>query len=116
MMKYFLFTVNYGCLLLEALLRNCPFVNPTQQQQSSSLNSNEKKENTIKISDHTPITFSEIAGRTLYRVEYKDIGRESEQQSLTSVLPMWIIDPLTNVNLLLTILNILEFSGFCFVF
>ena len=51
----------------------------------------------IKINDHIPIIFSEIASRTLFRIEYKDVGKESEQQSLTNVLPIWILDPLTNV-------------------
>ena len=65
---FFIIKVNYGCLLLEALLHNCPFV-------------------------YCPIIFSEIAGRKLYRIEYKDVGKESEQQSLTNLLPI----PLTNV-------------------
>ena len=69
---FFIIKVNYGCLLLEALLHNCPFV-------------------------YCPIIFSEIAGRKLYRIEYKDVGKESEQQSLTNLLPIWILDPLTNV-------------------
>ena len=88
--------VNYGCLLLEALLRNCPFVHPTQSGSGGG-GGNDGGMNIIKINDHIPIIFSEIAGRTLYRVEYKDVGKESEQQSLTNVLPIWIIDPLTNV-------------------
>lgn len=88
--------INYGCLLLEALLRNCPFVNPTQ---TGNANDGGLKENMIKISDHIPIIFSEIAGRTLFRIEYKDVGKESEQPSLTNVLPIWILDPLTNRNL-----------------
>lgn len=65
-----------------------------------------KDVNSIKIVEHIPIVFSEIAGRTLYRVEHKDIGRESEQQALTNVLPLWIVDTLTNVC----------FLKFCFFF
>ncbi len=65
-------------------------MNPNQQ--------NEMKLNSLQIPEHIPITFSEIAGRTLYRVERKDVGNESEQQSLTNVLPIWIVDPLTNVD------------------
>ena len=77
-------------MLLEALLRSCPFVNATPQQKN-------EKPNTLHIDAHIPLTFSEIAGRTLYRVEHKNVGLESEQQSLTNVLPIWILDPLTNV-------------------
>jgi hypothetical protein len=67
----------------------------------------------IKINDHIPIIFSEIAGRTLFRIEYKDVGKESEQQSLTNVLPIWILDPLTNVIISSSVLS-LVFNSFYF--
>ncbi len=91
----FFLKVNYGLLLLEALFRRCPFVNI---QQSGVIPSSDDNARKIHIPNHMPIVFSEVAGRTLYRVEYKDSGHEYEQQALTNIIPLWIIDPIVNVN------------------
>ena len=93
---------------------------------SSSKSSNEDEQNQagllrFNISDHIPIIFSlvliiysflfsffwfqnlkfhfksEVSGRTLHRTEVKELSKESEQETLSNVMPMWIIDPLVNV-------------------
>lgn len=146
-MFYFDFIlVNYGCIFLESLFRNCVFLNPTQTQTcttvlmqssttsssnaASSANTNssndddtnngspnnitssiESSSNTKKTDDsnkpgllrfnipeHTPIIFGEVAGRTLYRLEVKDISKESEQTTLANIMPNWIIDALLGVH------------------
>jgi len=51
----------------------------------------------FNIPEHITIIFSEVAGRTLYRIEVKELSRESEQNSLSNVIPTWIIDALLGV-------------------
>lgn len=53
----------------------------------------------FNIPEHTPIIFSEIAGRTLERIEVKDLSKESEQDKISAVMPLWIIDAIVNVSL-----------------
>jgi hypothetical protein len=85
-------------MLLDALFKNCPFVNIQQNGTTTSIADDASTvARRLRIPDHTPIIFSEIAGRTLYRIDYKDTGREEEQQQLTNLLPLWIIDPIVNV-------------------
>jgi len=85
--------MNYGYLVLEGLLRNCPLVS-----QSGEIKA-ELKVNRLKIPDHTPIIFGEVGGRNLLRIESKDVTDENEQQNLNSVLPQWVIEPLMSKNL-----------------
>lgn len=47
--------------------------------------------------EHTPVVFSEVAGRCLYRLEVRDMSKESEQQPLANVMPSWIVDALFGV-------------------
>ena len=54
----------------------------------------------FNIPEHTPIIFSEVAGRTLHRIELKDLSKEPEQETLSSVMPLWIIDAIVNVTLI----------------
>jgi len=42
----------------------------------------------------------EVAGRTLHRTEVRELSKESEQETLSNVMPLWIIDPLVNVSFL----------------
>lgn len=121
--------VNYGCIFLESLFKTCLFIYPYQIQTCStvivsqstnnatnSLNSNEAtakvniKENVddsnqagllkFNIPEHITIIFSEVAGRSLYRIEVKELSRENEQNSLSNIIPSWIIDALLGVNTL----------------
>jgi WD repeat-containing protein 48 len=109
--------VNYGCIFLESLFKSCLFINPHQMQTcstvivssstNSSAQSNTNKEDEqnqagllrFSIPDHITIIFSEVAGRTLHRIEVRDMARESEQQTLSNVIPNWIIDALLGVSL-----------------
>lgn len=110
--------VNYGCIFLESLFKSCSFIYPTPNPicmtiipapvplaaATNSSNSEEQQPGQagllrFNIPEHTPIIFSEVAGRTLHRIEVRDLSRESEQQALSSVMPSWIIDPLVNKSL-----------------
>lgn len=108
--------VNYGCIFLESLFKNCVFMNPMRVQicetvvYSNSANIANNASKTIEeeqakagllrfnIPEHTPIIFSEVAGRTLHRIELKDLSKEPEQETLSSVMPLWIIDAIVNKN------------------
>lgn len=105
--------VNYGCIFLESLFKNCVFINPMRIQTCetvvySNTANNASKANEedgtksgllrFNIPEHTPIIFSEISGRTLLRTEVKELSRESEQETLSSVIPLWIIDAIVNKN------------------
>jgi WD repeat-containing protein 48 len=111
--------VNYGCIFLESLFKNCLFINPSQiqicntvivssqQQQQQNSENNGKEDDKLQagllrfnIPEHVPIIFSEVAGRTLHRIEVKDLTRDSEQHTLSNVMPLWIIDALHGVNIL----------------
>ena len=116
--------VNYGSIFLESLFKNCLFIYPFQIQtcssvivsqsnnNSNSVTSNDGSKCSIKenpedsnqagllrfnIPEHITIIFSEVAGRTLYRIEVKDLSRENEQNSLSNIMPSWIIDALLGV-------------------
>jgi WD repeat-containing protein 48 len=51
----------------------------------------------FNIPDHTTLIISEVAGRTLHRLEVRDLARETEQGTFANVLPTWIIDALLGV-------------------
>lgn len=52
----------------------------------------------FNIPDHTTMIVSEVAGRTLYRLEVKDLIKESESGTFAKSLPSWIHDALLIVN------------------
>lgn len=41
---------------------------------------------------HTPVIFSEVGGRTLYRLLARDAGGETEGVLLNETVPSWVID------------------------
>jgi hypothetical protein len=119
--------VNYGYIFLESLFKNCTFLNPSHldtctnvvMSQSANQNNNsnssgaggDKSPNKnsdeqqqgqpgllrFTVPEHTPVIFSEVAGRTLYRLEVRDMSKDSEQQPLVNVMPTWIVDALFGV-------------------
>ena len=48
----------------------------------------------FNIPDHTTLIISEVAGRTLYRLEVRDLAREIEQGLFANVIPIWVVDAL----------------------
>ena len=101
-------------MFLESLFKNCLFMNPLRIQTCitavyNTNNSNQTKVNDedtdqagllrFNIPEHTPIIFNEVGGRALHRTEVKELYKESEQEELSGVMPIWIIDVLVNVKL-----------------
>jgi hypothetical protein len=84
-----------------------PNINNSQQKQVDDDRNNQAGLLRFTIPEHTPIIISEVAGRTLYRIEVKDLARESEQVALSNFLPNWIIENLLNV------IKIIDFSLDC---
>ena len=46
----------------------------------------------FSVPGHTPVIFSEVGGRTLYRLLARDAGGETEGVLLNETVPSWVID------------------------
>ena len=46
----------------------------------------------FSVPGHTPVIFSEVEGRTLYRLLARDAGGETEGVLLNETVPSWVID------------------------
>ena len=46
----------------------------------------------FSVPGHTPVIFSEVGGRTLYRLLARDAGGETEGVLLNETVPPWVID------------------------
>lgn len=88
--------VNYGGLLLQALLEYWPRPYNTEDESdleqggngSRHVNGNEY----FQVPGHTPVIFSEVGGRTLYRLLARDAGGETEGVLLNETVPAWVVD------------------------
>jgi len=92
--------VNYGGLLLQALLEYWPRpfaaeeesdVDAGQMHNGGALQKNNGNEY-FSVPGHTPVIFSEVGGRTLYRLLARDAGGETEGVLLNETVPSWVID------------------------
>ena len=59
-----------------------------QQPQQPQLHGNDY----FSVPGHTPVIFSEIGGRTLYRLLARDAGGETEAMLLIETVPNWVIE------------------------
>ncbi|XP_017783122.1 PREDICTED: WD repeat-containing protein 48 homolog isoform X2 [Nicrophorus vespilloides] len=75
--------VNYGKLLLQALLEHWRGVDPNIEPKSY-----------FSVPVHTPLIFSEVGGRTLYRVLVGDTKGETETALLNETVPSWVTSSL----------------------
>jgi len=93
--------VNYGGLLLQALLEHWP--RPYAVEEESDLDGGAQMHNGnivkqgggneyFSVPGHTPVIFSEVGGRTLYRLLARDAGGETEGVLLNETVPSWVID------------------------
>ncbi|CAB3360713.1 Hypothetical predicted protein [Cloeon dipterum] len=72
--------VNYGSLLLQALLEHW------------GVRTEKRTWRAPMVPPHTPLIFSEVGGRTLYRLLVKDAGGETEGLLLNETVPQWVVD------------------------
>ncbi|KAL3265473.1 hypothetical protein HHI36_009677 [Cryptolaemus montrouzieri] len=71
--------VNYGKLLLQALLEHWRGVVPESENKIY-----------FTVPTHTPLILSEIGGRTLYRVPVGEAGGDTENALLNETVPSWV--------------------------
>jgi len=94
--------VNYGGLLLQALLEHWPRHYAVEEESELDGGAQMHNGNIVKpqgggneyfsVPGHTPVIFSEVGGRTLYRLLARDAGGETEGVLLNETVPSWVID------------------------
>lgn len=86
--------VNYGGLLLQALLEHWPrpYVDEESEMESQMGPSRSSGNEYFSVPGHTPVIFSEVGGRTLYRLLARDAGGETEGVLLNETVPAWVVD------------------------
>ncbi|XP_034945119.1 WD repeat-containing protein 48 [Chelonus insularis] len=97
--------VNYGNLLLQALLEH--WWKPMHADDENEANSNDGSSQThsrdgnlyFPVPGHTPVIFSEVGGKTLYRLLVRDAAGETERALLNETVPSWVVDIVVDKNL-----------------
>ncbi|KAJ2944801.1 hypothetical protein O0L34_g1692 [Tuta absoluta] len=79
--------VNFGALLLQALLEHWNHPNRVNESGQKVIGNN-----FFSVPLHTPLIFSEVGGRTLYRLQVGDAGGETESNLLMETVPSWVVD------------------------
>ncbi|XP_023931013.1 WD repeat-containing protein 48-like [Lingula anatina] len=100
--------LNLGGMLLQALLEHWP---RTQMEEGSEngdmngemngdMNFDRKTGNPyFSVPGHTPLIFSEMGGRTLFRLLCRDAGGDTEQMLLNETVPPWVVDITVDKNM-----------------
>ncbi|XP_073993601.1 WD repeat-containing protein 48 [Rhodnius prolixus] len=96
--------VNYGSVLLKALLEHwwSSLVAGEEQDcrnNDAQLVSSHQLNDYFRVPPHTPLIFSEVGGRTLYRLLVQDAGGETEISLLHETVPSWVADIVVEKNL-----------------
>ncbi|XP_023246639.1 WD repeat-containing protein 48 isoform X2 [Copidosoma floridanum] len=97
--------VNYGNLLLQALLEHWwrPLNGDDEIDSNSNDGSNPRHTRGgnpyFSVPGHTPVIFSEVGGRTLYRLLVRDAAGETEGVLLNETVPTWVRDIVVDKNL-----------------
>lgn len=78
--------VNYGSLLLQALLEHWSMTHDTSNDEV--IKGNEY----FQVPKHTPVIFSEIGGRTVCRLLVRDAAGENESALLHETVPFWVTE------------------------
>ncbi|XP_008550497.1 WD repeat-containing protein 48 [Microplitis demolitor] len=97
--------VNYGNLLLQALLEH--WWKPMHADDDNEGNSNDGSGQAhvrdgnlyFPVPGHTPVIFSEVGGKTLYRLLVRDAAGETERALLNETVPSWVVDIVVDKNL-----------------
>ncbi|XP_014292808.1 WD repeat-containing protein 48 [Halyomorpha halys] len=94
--------VNYGSLLLKALLEHWWSTLVAEEDGDCHQDgpiSNSPVKDYFRVPQHTPLIFSEVGGRTLYRLLVQDAGGETEMSILHETVPSWVADKVVEKNL-----------------
>ncbi|XP_074655956.1 WD repeat-containing protein 48-like [Tubulanus polymorphus] len=91
--------LNYGGLLLQALLEHWPRtytydMPDINEEHTNGLMEGEKRGGNayFSVPGHTPVIFSEVGGRTLFRLLCRDASGDQEQMLLNETVPPWVMD------------------------
>ncbi|XP_071804408.1 WD repeat-containing protein 48-like [Asterias amurensis] len=105
--------VNFGGLLLQALLEHWPRTHSLEPEEiNGHVNGHNTSSDDVNLSmdpvhqgtilrkgnsyfsvpPHTPVIFSEVGGRTLFRFLCRDAGGDSERSLLSETVPQWVVD------------------------
>lgn len=116
--------VNLGGLLLQALLEHWPRTHSPDEdrdafdgtsqgpnpegldghrqphsQGAGDARSRTPGNNYFCVPGHTPVIFSEVGGRTLFRLLCRDAGGETEQALLNETVPPWVTEIVVDKNM-----------------
>ncbi|XP_071554864.1 WD repeat-containing protein 48 isoform X1 [Temnothorax nylanderi] len=97
--------VNYGNLLLQALLEH--WWRPLHADDENEGNGNDGNgpmhtrggNPYFSVPSHTPVIFSEVGGRTIYRLLVRDAAGETEGVLLNETVPPWVVNIVVDKNL-----------------
>ncbi|KAK6187082.1 hypothetical protein SNE40_006330 [Patella caerulea] len=90
--------INIGSALLQALLEHWPKAQLEDIQDGS--NGTEKGSTSyFTVPGHTPVIFSEVGGRTLFRLLCRDASGDTEQMLLNETVPSWVVEVVVNRNM-----------------
>ncbi|XP_003380961.1 WD domain, G-beta repeat-containing domain protein [Trichinella spiralis] len=89
--------LNFGGLLLQALLEHWPRAQSVQDQPEEGTGFDKRFSNGyFAVPGHTPLIFWCTSGRALFRLACRDAGGENESALLNDVLPQWAVDIVVN--------------------
>ncbi|XP_075545424.1 WD repeat-containing protein 48 isoform X1 [Dermacentor variabilis] len=99
--------INLGALVLQALLEHWPpsYLPPERPENGTvvapTMNGGDRQKPGnmyFSMPDHTPVTFSEVGGRTLLRFLVGDAGRDAEELLINETIPSWVHDVVVSKN------------------
>jgi len=89
--------LNFGGLLLQALLEHWPRARTLQEPPDSESGYDPRYANGyFSVPDHMPLIFCEPNGRTLFRLPCRDAAGENESAILNDTVPPWVIEIVVN--------------------
>ncbi|XP_041360801.1 WD repeat-containing protein 48-like [Gigantopelta aegis] len=90
--------INIGTSLLQALLEHWPKAHLEDGQDGNGGEKTGNSGSVFAVPGHTPVIFSEVGGRTLFRLLCRDAGGETEQMLLNETVPPWVMDVVVQKN------------------
>lgn len=84
--------INYGNLLLQALLEHWSHPHSVHPNDHHLGGDHAKGNEYFKVPKHTPVSISEMAGRTVCRLLVRDTAGETESTFLNDNVPSWVTD------------------------